>query len=135
MFNAFLVDTTSAHAIDHPLTLEAMQSTVGGYIEPVFTIDSPTRPGYAITGYVNDSGVIDRLPFTCFLDGSPDPLAGPLLVCGLRYEDGETAPLTVEELDWLDERTRLVMMAGRITPDGERDAHALHSLDLSEHLD
>ena len=135
MFNAFLIDTTSAHAIDHPLTLEAMQATVGGYIEPVFTIDSPTRPGYAITGYVNDSGLIERLPFTCFLDGSPDPLAGPLLVCGLRYEDGETAPLTVEELDWLDERTRLVMMAGRITPDGERDAHALHSLDLSEHLD
>jgi len=24
------------------------------------------------------------------------------------------------------------MMAGRITPDGERDAHALHALDLSE---
>jgi len=132
MFNAFLIDTTSAHAIDHPLTLEAMQATVGGYIEPVFTIDSPTRPGYAITGYVNDSGLIERLPFTCFLDGSPDPLAGPLLICGLRYEDGETAGLTVEELDWIDERTRLVMMAGRITPDGERDAHALHALDLSE---
>jgi len=132
MFNAFLIDTTSAHAIDHPLTLEAMQATVGGYIEPVFTIDSPTRPGYAITGYVNDSGLIERLPFTCFLDGSPDPLAGPLLICGLRYEDGETAGLTVEELDWIDERTRLVMMAGRITTDGERDAHALHALDLSE---
>lgn len=132
MLNAFLIDTTSAHAIDHPLTLEAMQSTVGGYIEPVFTIDSPTRPGYALTGYVNDSGVIDNLLPTCFLDGQSYPLAGPLLICGLRYEDGETAPLTAEELDWIDKRTRLVMMAGRITPDGERDSHALHALDLNE---
>jgi len=50
----------------------------------------------------------------------------------LRYEDGETAELTAEELDWIDKRTRLVMMAGRITPAGERDAHALHALDLSK---
>ncbi len=132
MLNAFLIDTTDARAVDHPLTLEAMQATVGGYIEPVFTIDSPTRPGYALTGYVNDSGLIDGLPFTCFLDGASNPLAGPLLICGLRYEDGETAELTAEELDWIDKRTRLVMMAGRITPAGERDAHALHALDLSE---
>jgi hypothetical protein len=129
---AFLIDTDRAEPVAHPLTLDAMQETVGGYIEPAFTVPSPQRRGYCLTGYVNDSGLIDGLPLTCFLDGASNPLAGPLLICGLRYEDGETAPLTIEELDWIDERTRLVMMAGRITPDGERDAHALHALDLSE---
>jgi len=125
MPNAFLFSLDNAEPVTHALTLEAMQATVGGYIEPAFTIDSPARPGYALTGYVNEEGLLEQLP-VAVLTSINGPLAGPMLVCGLEYASGDTAPLTPEELDWLASRTRLLAAAGT----GGTTKRALHALDL-----
>lgn len=130
MPNAFLYSIDTAEPVTHALTLDALQQTVGGYIEPAFTIPSPTRDGYALTGYVNDSGAIDGLP-VCVLTSTTGALAGPMIVCGLNYGDGETVGLTPEELDWLDERTRMVAAFGA----NGAVTYAVHALDLDLDLD
>lgn len=128
--NAFLFDTTSAAPVSHPLTLAALQETVGGYIEAAFTIPSPTRQaeGIAVTGYVNDEGLIIGLPVSVLLGNAThmQPMAGPLLVCGLDTRSGETVPLDAEELDWIEQQTML-LAAG-----GQRDAFTVvHLLKLA----
>jgi len=101
MPNAYLIDSTRAEAVTHPLTLAAMQETVGGYITPAFTVPSPTRPGFAVTGYVNDEGILMNLPVTLVHTESDDPLCGPVLICGLDETTGDTTPLDAAELDWI----------------------------------
>jgi hypothetical protein len=123
--NAFLIDATTAGPIAHPLTLDALQATVGGYIEAAFTVPSPARNGYAITGYVNDEGLLVELPVSA-ITSTNGPLAGPLIVCGLNLSDGETAALTAEELEYLTERTRLLGAAGTLGG----AMQAVHALDL-----
>lgn len=125
--NAFLITATGADPVAHPLTLGAMQSTVGGYIEPAFTVASPTRKGYAVTGYVNDSGLIDGLPITALIayedSNGAHPLSGPLLVCGLDTTNGETVPLTLDEIEWVQRRTYLYAAGG--TPESFAAIHLL----------
>lgn len=123
--NAFLIDATTAGPIAHPLTLDALQATVGGYIEAAFTVPSPTRKGYAVTGYVNDEGLLIDLPVSV-ITSNAGPLAGPLIVCGLNLKDGETAALTAEEIEYLTERTHLLGAAGTLNG----SMQAVHALDL-----
>ena len=124
MHNAFLIDTTSAAPITHDLTLEALQATVGGYIECAFNIPSPARKGYTLTGYVNDEGLLQRLP-VCVVASTCGPLAGPVIVCGLDWRTGETVPLIEEELEWLAKRV-VLLGAGGI---GGKILSAVHWLD------
>lgn len=125
MPNAFLYSLDNAEPVTHALTLDALQQTVGGYIEPAFTIPSPTREGYALTGYVNEEGMIDGLP-VCVMTSTNGQLAGPMLVCGLNWNDGETVGLTPEELEWIEERTRVVAAFGA----NGAVTYAVHALDL-----
>jgi hypothetical protein len=117
--NAFLITTDSAAAVAHPLTLETMQASVGGWIEPVFTEPSPVASraagGFAITGYVNEEGMLIDMPVCAMLTYGDHiaPLAGNLLVCGLDTRTGETAALTPEELNWIEAHTMLLAAAGK----------------------
>jgi hypothetical protein len=132
MLNAYLIDTDRAEAVDHPLTLAAMQETVGGYIAPAFTVPSPTRPGFAVTGYVNDEGILMDLPITLVHTESDDPLCGPVLVCGLDETTGDTAPLDAEELAWITSRLRLLASIGSFGLSGGTKTRAVHGLYLTQ---
>lgn len=127
---AFLIDSTSAAPAAHSLTLAAMQETVGGYIEPAFTLPSPTRAdaGIAVTGYVNEEGLLLSLPIASVIwDGATtQPLAGPMLVCGLDQNTGETVPLDAAEIAWLDDHCYLIRAVGSL-----ESVQAVHALDLS----
>ena len=131
MPNAYLIDSTRAEAIEHPLTLAAMQDTVGGYIAPAFTVPSPTRPGFAVTAYVNDEGILIDLPLTLYHTESEDPLFGPVLVCGLDETTGDTAPLDADELAWITGRLRLLASMGSFGPQGGTKIRAVHGLYLT----
>ena len=104
--NAFLITDTTADPVAHPLTLEAFQASVGGYICPAFTVDGPD--GHAITGYVNDEGLLIDLPLTLVTDRG-GYFAGPVIIAGLDA-GGETVPLTPTDMDWIEERLTYVMM-------------------------
>lgn len=131
MPNAYLIDSTRAEAVTHPLTLAAMQETVGGYIAPAFTVPSPTRLGFAVTGYVNDEGIWD-LPVTLVHTESDDPLCGPVLICGLDETTGDTVPLDAAELDWIKSRLRLLASMGSFGPEGITKTRAVHGLYLTQ---
>lgn len=129
--NAFLITPDRAEPVAHQLTLESMQDTAGGYIEAAFTVPSPHRNGFAVTGYVNDEGMINGLPVSVALrygnSREVHPLAGPLLICGLDTRTGETEPLTSQELAWLLQRVTLLKAVGT---NGE--IMALHLLALPD---
>ena len=110
--NAFLITATDAEPVTHPLTLEALQASVGGYICPAFTVDGPD--GHALTGYVDDEGAMYGNPVTIFLDGTP--LCGPMLIAGLDG-GGETVPLTPADMDWIEERLDYVLIMNPSTND------------------
>jgi hypothetical protein len=81
-----------------PDTLDALQDVVGGYVEPFFTLPSPTGAG-SITGYVNEEGLMMGLPMAFGVVHSKDyivPLAGDAVIVGLS-DDGESRGLTPEE--------------------------------------
>jgi len=105
--NAFYITAENAEPVAHPLTLEAMQQSVGGYICPAFTVDGPD--GHSLTGYVDDEGAINGATLTAILDNGT-PLFGPLLITGLDG-GGETVPLTPTDMDWIEERLTLVLLA------------------------
>lgn len=86
------------------LSLEALQSIVGGLIEPMFTVDSPFRPNHMITGYVNEEGWLLHLPSFIRYNGSP--VAGNMVVVGLNDQTGESSLLTDEEASWFSDRVR-----------------------------
>lgn len=78
----------------------ALQDVVQGYIEPFFTERSPYGNG-AITGYVNEGGLMHRLPIAFGIAHSPDyvvPLAGNAVIVGLT-DDGESRGLTEQEAE------------------------------------
>lgn len=108
MTNAILIaPNTAPQTITHDLTLEALQASVGGgYIDVAFTVPSP-RPGRAITGYVDDEGLLNGLPLTAFRVSGEHraPLVGPIIVVGLDRANGETVPLTKVEIDYFLSRT------------------------------
>lgn len=132
MPNAYLIDSTRAEAVTHPLTLDAMQETVRGYIAPAFTVPSPTRPGFAVTGYVNDEGLLYDLPVTLIHTESDDPLCGPVLICGLNETTGDTAPLDAAEIDWIKSRLRLLASMGSFSPEGGTKTRVVHGLYLTQ---
>lgn len=129
--NAILIHQNGYDFVAHDLSLSALQASVGGYIEPAFTIPSPidTRraEGIALTGYVNEEGLLERLPVAVAVRIAPDygyaPMAGNMVIVGLDQRDGETIGLTGEELDWIEQRLYLVQAAGK--PDAMRVFHAL----------
>lgn len=87
------------HYTEDVPTLELLQSVVGGYIEPMFTVTSPCRKGYEITGYVNEEGLLINLPIFAGIsvDGDVRPFAGNLVITALT-RNGNTALLTEEEM-------------------------------------
>lgn len=77
-----------------PLTLEYMQSIVGGYIEIAerFGVGKMTP----LEVYCNEEGKLMGLPLNVFrLDG--EPLVGTLLIVTDNPSTGDTIPLTLEE--------------------------------------
>lgn len=112
MHNAILYTDTRAELITHALTLDAMQESVGGWICPAFTIPSPRGGSFAITGYVDDEGLLKELPLTALRvhPEGRDPLVGPLLVVGLDQSTGETVPLTDAEIRWFAMRMKVAVL-------------------------
>lgn len=135
--NAFMIESDHAAPVAHALSLDALQSSVGGYIEPAFTVASPTRSGVAVTGYVNEEGILLGLPVTVLLSRRPfargqqahgTPLCGPMLICGLDERTGETVGLDASELEWIADRLTLLVAYGA---DGvTRAVHGLSVADL-----
>ena len=121
MTNALLIDSAGIHEITHPLTLDAMQATVGGYIDVAFTIDGPIR-GRSITGYVNDEGLLIGLDPVLYVEQSRQTLVGPCLVVGLNTRNGETVPLDAEELAFIQGNLRRGVVA---TSDAYYPVHVL----------
>lgn len=103
--NALIIDSNGSQAVHHPLTLKALQTSVGGMITPAFTVQSPTE-GRSITGYVDDEGLLTGKLMTLVLDNG-SMLAGPCVITALD-DDGETQPLNGRELAWLRERITLL---------------------------
>ena len=99
MPNSFKITKDSAEPVDIPMTLEAMQEIVGGYIEAAFTIPSPFGKGRAVTGYVNEEGML--LGLDTFMTFNGRPFCGPCIVIGLDYNSGESIPLSVQEIEWI----------------------------------
>jgi hypothetical protein len=76
-----------------PLTLEYMQSIVGGYIEIAERFEAGDTP---LEVYCNEEGKLMGLPLNVFrLDG--EPLVGTLLIVTDNPSTGDTIPLTLEE--------------------------------------
>jgi hypothetical protein len=123
--NAYLITADSAEPVAHPLTLEAMQETVGGYITVAFTIEGPD--GHLLTGYVNDEGLLIGLPIVTILDNGTQ-LAGPCLITGLDSA-GDTVPLTDADFDFLEQRAELMYATRRDDP---RDVRTVVYLSLDD---
>lgn len=88
-----------------------IQEAVGGYFESGFTIPSPRGEPYALTGYVNDEGLLIRLPIHIAIrypNGYVTLLAGSMMMQGLDTSTGESEWLTPEEVAYLQSR-RLVV--------------------------
>lgn len=102
-------------------TLEKMQAVVGGLIEPAFTWDSPSGKNRAITGYVNEEGLIYQLPqyiMVIHVAGTgPRAVSGPMIIIGLDDSTGETVILNDEELALIQSRTLVGMGIDRYTAD------------------
>lgn len=83
-----------------PPKLERLQEVVGGLIESMFTVPSPFRRDISLTGYVNEEGLIYRLPmFAAVRDRyGVRPFAGNMVIVGLNEKNGETVLLTDEEI-------------------------------------
>lgn len=97
------VTIRAGHVAQETLTnsLGALQEVVDGWVEPFFTIPSPTGKG-SITGYINDEGFLAGLPVDFGVIHSRDyivPLAGNAVIVGLDDETGETRGLTLEEVN------------------------------------
>jgi hypothetical protein len=87
--------------IDIDQSLGALQSIVGGYIEPFFDIES--KRGRSISGYVNEEGFVCGLPIHFGVVHSPDyivPLAGDAVIVATD-SNGATQGLTEAEADLL----------------------------------
>jgi hypothetical protein len=98
--NAILLDDTGLSEITHPLTLDGLQQSVGGYIAVAFTIPGPTR-GRSITGYVHDEGLLIGLPPTLYYRGQW--LVGPCIIVGLDRA-GETVGLTADDIAFMRDK-------------------------------
>lgn len=83
-----------------PLSLESMQTVVGGYVEPVRVTDS-------ITIWGNETGKLDGLDLNFYLLGHDDKpldiMVGDVLITGTD-EEGETVGLTDEEVEEVKDR-------------------------------
>lgn len=92
------------------LDLSTLQSVVGGYIEPLFTIPSPTGEPGEVTAYVNEEGWMLSGPRAFVIRRDDDnwhPVAGDVVIVGLT-DEGKTRELSPDE-------TLLVMAAMRKT--------------------
>lgn len=97
---AVVVREGKAERQDVPAAFSALQEAVGGYVEPFFTEPSPEGNG-AITGYVNEEGLVIGLPIHFGVMHRADyivPLAGNAIIVGLD-EGGETRGLTETEAE------------------------------------
>jgi hypothetical protein len=96
--------------VDKTPTLEIQQGVVGGLIEPIFTIDSPTSTGL-ITGYMNEEANFLDLPMAIVVrvGGFPVFIRGNVIFSGLTNK-GATRSLTDSEITWL--KRRIMFMEG-----------------------
>ena len=83
--------------------LEALQSVVGGLIEPMFTVPSPVRKNIELTAYVNEEGLCIGLPVRAAVVDSYGvrPFAGSMIIVGLDSE-GDTVLLDDSEIAFLE---------------------------------
>jgi hypothetical protein len=94
-------------AVVTPITKKAplskLQKEVGGYIETMFTINSPLGGNNCLTGFVNEEGLLQGLPVVMAVmdEHGYRPFAGDIVIVGLDYEEGETKPLTEVEEKWI----------------------------------
>jgi hypothetical protein len=99
--NAIVVNRNGAFPAVHPLTLNTLQATVGGYIELLFIVPSPFD-GYprCLTGYCCEELDPDALPTltTVDVDGNKSVARGPVVIAGLDASTGQTVPLTADEI-------------------------------------
>ena len=91
---------------DNP-TLEMMQSAVGGSIETMTRIPSPTRENVEIDAYVNEEGLLIELPvvMAVYDEYGVRPFAGSIVFVGAN-DEGESVSLTEEEIDFIRARYR-----------------------------
>lgn len=110
MHNALLMNENGVKPVEHDLTLEAMQASVGGWICTAFTVPSCHKGSRRITGYVDDEGLLKNLPVTALWvhPNGIDRIVGPMLVTGLDDDTGEAVPLDAEELQWFINHLQLV---------------------------
>lgn len=86
------------------VTLQQMQDAVGGLICTLARFPSPFRPNVVIDSYVNDEGLLIRLPILMRFDGAwgvdgHGSFAGNVVFVGA---DGpESVPLTDEEINYI----------------------------------
>ena len=101
-------------------TLAEMQKIVGGMITPLFTRNSPYRKNHAITGYVNDEGLLIGLPHGIIFrpaDATFDELqliAGNLVICGLNEKTGDSTELDELEIAFMMKHIHNVSANGGI---------------------
>jgi hypothetical protein len=115
MHNAILINDNGVTPVEHALTLDALQESVGGWICPAFTVPSCHKGSRRITGYVDDEGLLKELPLTAVRihPMGIDPLVGPMLVTGLDANTGDTVPLDAEEIQWFLNRLEIAVLRNR----------------------
>jgi hypothetical protein len=88
-------------------TLEHLQSAVDGLIETMTRLTSPFRKGITIDAYVNEEGLNIGLPIVMAVSDKYGvrPFAGNIVFVGSN-DDGESVPLTDQEIDFIRDRQR-----------------------------
>jgi hypothetical protein len=92
------------HTINKTPTLRDLQNAVGGYIERLCSLPSPTRVNVYLDIYVNEEGFLNDLPVTYGylpVTYGYGTLGGPVygsVAISARNADGETIAATEDEL-------------------------------------
>ena len=90
--------------LPHVPQLKEMQDIVGGYIEPCFTIESPFRPNFLLTAYVNEEGLLIGLPIVfhvLYPNRAAVGMAGNVVFTAMEPEDGRTTAMTEQEVEFI----------------------------------
>lgn len=98
---AILISGGHLSIVETPGKLEDLQRYVGGNVEAGFTVDSPDGKGRAITGYVDEEGLINGKTATGEFYGVEvgefkNAFVGPVIIIGLS-RGGHTVGLSETE--------------------------------------
>jgi len=83
-----------------PPDLDTLQKAIDGYIELIFSVQSPYQHHHHIIGYVNDEGLLRRLPVHYSVDYGNShvlPIYGRVVILAVTNR-GESAVLTSDEI-------------------------------------